>query len=184
MLRVLLLVRTSCRLPLSNGILNRLMRFAPKPANPFGLKPMASAIYARNGGRQTQLTYLSYFQSFSLEKRPFLSKEMASARQSPSPKPANPLDLKQMVSIIYGRNDHRQTQLTYLPYFQSFGLEKGLLFRRNDWFDTLLPSGAIVSGIGAGSAEEGRWKVSYGQRARAESSPRTELRCSLESAAC
>lgn len=70
----LLLVGTRYYLPLPNGSSDQLLPTPAKPANPFGLKSIASVVYPQNGRRQTQLSYLYYFQRISLEKWPFFSK--------------------------------------------------------------------------------------------------------------
>lgn len=101
------------------------------------------------------------------------------------PKPGNPLRLKARSSVAYPRNSLRQTQLTYLPYFQSLKTRKMAVFQPRACFDSLLPSGAVVAGAVAGSTGES-WQMKgfICQDSGAELSPRTELECHLKSVGC
>lgn len=116
--------------------------------------------------------------------RPPLPKGCSDQLLLHSPKPANPLRLNRRASTVYPQYRDRQSQFTYLTYFQSLGLENWLFFSKNEWFGTLVP----LRGC--------RWEHCWahprdGERnppARAlgsqKSSPRTELVCRLKSGAC
>jgi hypothetical protein len=61
-----------------------------KPANPFGLTRPKSAIYPRNGPRQSQLSYLQCFQGLSLENGAFLDRKLIACVLVASPRRLEP----------------------------------------------------------------------------------------------